>query len=130
MKRTVTLGDLLDPRYSVSGCSVCHGSCEQWWGVERKILFFVKNSLSILNLLCAVETQVYTGIVHLFWVLASVFSLVSVFPFIFLWVIVSSLCPPESCSNTLYATYPALVPSRMHTFESEGVVLCRYCYKD
>lgn len=117
MKRTVTLGDFLDLRFSVSGCSVCHESCDQWRGIKRKILFCKEVFKHYLNLLCPTKTQVYMQITHLFWMLASIFSLVSIFPFVFLCaLIISYLSPPESCSDISYATYCAFVHSRMHKF--------------
>lgn len=129
MKRTVTLGDFLGPHFSVSGCSRCNESCEWWRGVKRKNASFGKEFFKHFQSLCCENTGVFTNCASLLG--ASICLSPSVcFPIYISLYVVSSLCPPESCSDTLYAAYPAFVPSKMHTFDSEGMVLCRYCYKD
>lgn len=105
----------MDLLFSVSGCSICHESRDHWRGIKRKILFCKEVFKHYLNFLGATKPQVYPQIIHLFWKLASLFSLVSVFPFLFLSVLITSYVhPPESCFDTSYATYCAFLPSRVH----------------
>lgn len=117
MKRTVTWEDFLDRLFSVSGYCVCHESHDQWRSMKRKLCFRKEVFKHYLNLACATKTQVYAKTMHLSWMLASIFSPVTLFLFVFhCLLIIFYLNPPESCSDTSCATYCAFELSRMHKF--------------
>ena len=84
-------------------------------GAQKGKYFFCKEVFNhYVNLLCATKAQVYTQIMHLFWTLAPIFSIVSIFS---IYISLLIVCPLEPCSDVWYATYCAFVPSRMHRFE-------------